>query len=103
MFLQNLRTQTNSSHKALEQNPLSFLLMQDTVEVKDYLNYLKKLYGFVKGFEKNVFPILQSTLPDIEQRKKTHLLEADLLAQHQDLSMIELPDDVMFNQNFNTD
>ena len=103
MFLQNLRTQTNSSHKALEQNPLSFLLMQDTVGVEDYINYLKKLYGFVKGFEKNVFPILHNTLSDIEQRKKTHLLKTDLLAQHQDLSKIEMPDDSMFYQNFTTE
>lgn len=103
MFLQNLRIQTNASHKTLEQNPLSFLLMQDTVGLEDYINYLKKLYGFVKGFEKNVFPLLRNTLPDIEQRKKTHLLEADLLAQHQDLSTIVILDDLMFYQNFNTE
>ncbi len=103
MFLQNLRTQTRSSHKALEQNPLSFLLMQDTVGVEDYINYLKKLYGFIRGFEKNVFPILQNTLPNIEQREKTSLLEMDLLVQHQDLSMIEMPNDLMFRQNFSTE
>lgn len=103
MFSQNLRTQTNASHKILEQNPLSFLLMQEAVGLEDYINYLKKLYGFVKGFEKNVFPLLRNTLPDIEQRKKTHLLETDLLAQHQDLSTIVIPDDLMFYQNFNTE
>ena len=103
MFLQNLRTETNASHKTLEQNPLSFLLMQDAVGLEDYINYLKKLYGFVKGFEKNVFPLLRNTLPDIEQRKKTHLLETDLLAQHQDLSTIVILDDLMFYQNFNTE
>jgi heme oxygenase (biliverdin-IX-beta and delta-forming) len=103
MFLQNLRTQTSSSHKTLEQNPLSFLLMQDAVEIGDYVNYLKKLYGFVKGFEENVFPILQNTIPDIDRRKKTYLLENDLLAQHQDLQLIEMPNDEIFHQNFNTE
>lgn len=92
MFLQNLKQQTAASHKALEHNSLSVSLMKETVSICDYTAYLKKLYGFVYVFEKNIFPLLQPMLPDLDQRKKTHLLEADLTFQRQDFKTVPLPD-----------
>ena len=78
MFLQNLRTRTANHHSLLEQNNASKKLLGAQVSAADYATYLSLLYGFVKGFETNVFPMLQHSIPDIEERRKTHLLVADL-------------------------
>ena len=78
MFLQNLRTRTAFQHSLLEKNTASKNLLGAQVSTADYATYLSLLYGFVKGFETNVFPMLQHSILDIEQRRKTHLLVADL-------------------------
>ena len=78
MFLQNLRNRTAQQHSLLEQNPASKNLLSAQVTASDYAAYLSLLYGFVKGFEENIFPLLQHHITDIEERRKTHLLIADL-------------------------
>jgi len=92
-FLQNLRSRTASHHSLLEQNSASKKLLDNQVTVADYAAYLSLLYGFVKGFEKNVFPLLQHSIIDIEERCKTHLLVSDLKGLGIDEASIDfLPD-----------
>lgn len=100
MFLQNLRSRTAACHYALEQNPFSIALLNNTVSNEDYTIYLKKIYGFVYGFEKNIFSKLRFFLPDIEQRKKTHLIISDLLLQNQNLQDIPLLPDSFFKSRY---
>ncbi|MDB5205745.1 MAG: Heme oxygenase-like protein [Flavisolibacter sp.] len=102
MFLQNLRSRTASCHHALEQNPFSIALLSDTVSTDDYTAYLKKLYGFVYGFEKNVFPELRSFLPDIKRRIKAHLITSDLLSQNLDTQDIAVLPDAFFKSRYPT-
>jgi len=78
MFLQNLRSRTAHQHSLLEQNTASKNLLSPQVTAADYAAYLSLLYGFVKGFENIVFPLLQHSITDIEERRKTHLLVSDL-------------------------
>jgi len=78
MFLQSLRSRTAHQHSLLEQNTASKNLLSPEVTAADYAAYLSLLYGFVKGFENNVFPIVQHSIADIEERRKTHLLISDL-------------------------
>ena len=78
MFLQSLRSRTAHQHKLLEENTASINLLSPHVTSADYAAYLSILYGFVKGFESNVFPMLQHSIADIEERRKTHLLVSDL-------------------------
>jgi len=78
MFLQNLRSRTSHQHSLLEQNEASKNLLSPQVTAAHYAAYLSLLYGFVKGFENNVFPLLRHSITDIEQRRKAHLLVADL-------------------------
>jgi len=78
VFLQSLRSRTASQHSLLEQNSASKKLLDEQVNAADYAAYLSLLYGFVKGFEKNVFPLLKHNIIDIEERLKTHLLVSDL-------------------------
>jgi heme oxygenase (biliverdin-IX-beta and delta-forming) len=89
MFLQNLRSETASSHSTLEQNPYSIALMSPTVMLEDYSNYLQKLYGFVFGFETNVYPLLRNIDPEIELRRKTKLMQNDF--QHLQIDFSNLP------------
>jgi heme oxygenase len=78
MFLQSLRSRTAHQHSLLEQNIVSKNLLEPQVTAADYAAYLSMLYGFVKGFENIVFPLLQPSITDIEERRKTHLLVSDL-------------------------
>jgi len=78
MFLQRLRSRTSDQHGLLEQNPASKNLLGPQVTTTDYAVYLSLLYGFVKGFENVVFPMLQHSITDIDERRKVHLLVSDL-------------------------
>ena len=78
MFLQSLRSRTAHQHNLLEQTTASKNLLGPQVTAADYAAYLSLLYGFVKGFENIVFPLLQRSITDIEERRKTHLLVSDL-------------------------
>lgn len=88
MFLQNLRSETAFSHTTLEQNPYSIALMSPSVTLNDYSNYLQKLYGFVLGFETNVYPLLRNIDPEIELRRKSSFMQHDLKHLQIDFSTI---------------
>lgn len=90
MFLQNLRRETAISHSMLEQNPYSIALMSANVTLNDYTNYLQQLYGFVSGFEMNVYPLLKNIDSEIELRRKSTLMQSDLTTLQIDLSTIPI-------------
>jgi heme oxygenase (biliverdin-IX-beta and delta-forming) len=90
MFLQNLRNETAHSHLELERNPYSVALMSSEVTLKDYSQYLQKLYGFVLSFESNVYPLLKSIDSDIELRRKSKLMQNDLINLEVDLNIIPI-------------
>ena len=100
MFLQKLRTETAECHLALEKNPYSLALMHPNVTVDNYLTYLSKLYGFVYGFEKTVFPSLIAIDPDIENRRKTHLMEHDISMLGGDLTKIRVMPKEVFLKHY---
>jgi len=102
IFLQNLRSQTAQQHTLLEQNTVSKNLLSNQVTAADYAAYLCKLYGFVKGFEKNVFPLLKQSILDVEERRKTHLLIADLNNLSIDEASIEVISDNFFAEAYKT-
>ena len=102
LFLQTLRSRTAACHHALEQSPLSIALLSDTVSADHYTAYLKKLYGFICGFENNVFSQLPSFLPDIELRKKAHLIASDLLFHHQNTQDIAVLPEAFFKTRYPT-
>jgi heme oxygenase (biliverdin-IX-beta and delta-forming) len=79
IFLQQLRSKTAYSHQLMEQNRMSQSLMSQDVTMTQYAQYLKSIYGFVYGFEKMVFPLLMhNQLLQIDNRRKSHLIQADL-------------------------
>ncbi len=79
-FLQQLRSKTAYSHQLIEQNSISQSLMSQGVTMTQYAQYLKSMYGFVYGFEKMVFPLLEhNELLQIDDRRKSHLIQSDLV------------------------
>lgn len=83
LFLQKLRSATTTAHQALEENPAAKILMSPNVTWDAVDHYLKSMYGFVSGFEKIVFPMLENSLPQLNERRKTQLLEVDLIESSQ--------------------
>ena len=100
MFLQKLRNDTAEFHVALEKNPYSIALMGANVTIEDYSTYLQKLYGFVYGFEKTVFPLLRVLDTDIENRRKAPLMESDLLKLDCDLTQIPVLSETVFEKHY---
>lgn len=79
-FLNNLRTATAASHTALEALPVSESILKPDVTDLDYAHYLNLMRDVVKDAEQNIFPILNTVVPDLESRNKTQHIEADLAA-----------------------
>lgn len=100
MFLQNLRSETALSHSTLEQNPYSVALMSPTVTLKDYADYLQKLYGFVSGFETTIYPLLKSIDPKIELRGKSKLMQSDFEQLQIDSLTIPIVPEACFKINY---
>lgn len=100
MFLQKLKSETAKSHFALEQNPYSINLMSPKVSLEDYSTYLQKLYGFIFGFERTVFPKLQKIDPDINLRRKSELMQHDLWNLKCDFTKLPTLSDEAFNQHY---
>lgn len=103
MFLQQLRNQTAECHTALEKNPYSVALMHSNVTIEDYFTYLQKLYGFVYGFEKTVFPLLTALDPDIERRRKAALMEQDITMMGGDVAKIQVTSTTVFKEHYTTE
>jgi heme oxygenase len=74
--------------------------MSPTVGLKDYANYLQKLYGFVSGFEHNVYPLLKSIDAEIDLRRKSKLMQSDLKNLYIDLSTIPIVSDEHFKIHY---
>jgi len=78
-FLHDIKTQTADSHKNLEQLPISMSIISPDMKIEEYTNYLSLMHDVHHDTEKVVFPLLSGLIDDLEQRKKKHLIEDDLL------------------------
>lgn len=78
-FLSDLKSQTADSHKKLEELPVSMSLMSPALKIEDYTYYLSLMHDVHQDTESLIFPFFSNLLVDIEQRRKKHLIENDLL------------------------
>ncbi len=101
-FLQTLRERTAASHQALEQNALSVNLVSAGVTEKDYSLYIQRLYGFMSGFERWVFPMLDGLVADLSARKKSAVMEANLVALGVDPVLLPVVDAEFFARLYQT-
>ena len=89
-FILRLRSETDSMHKALEQNKYAKALMSDSVTIDDYASYLEKMYGFITVFEDKVQPVTDHLFAGVQL--KSHLIAADLAYLKRSVSKAELVD-----------
>lgn len=99
-FLERLRSHTAPMHQALEKNRYSIALMSNEVTLDDYRTYLEKMYGFVASFEMEVYPLVSDIFPDIEDRKKLHLLAHDIYRLGGDVSSIPVVNSSAMNRMY---
>ncbi|MHC0445488.1 biliverdin-producing heme oxygenase [Flavobacterium sp. 3-218] len=78
-FLQDLKTQTADSHKKLEELPVSKSIMSPEMKIEDYTYYLSLMHDVHNDTEGLIFPFFSNRLEDLEQRRKKHLIEEDLI------------------------
>jgi heme oxygenase len=97
-----LRSKTANSHQLIEQNNISQSLMSQNVTTIQYAQYLSKMYSFVHGFEKMVFPLLQHYEQlQLNDRRKSQLIASDLaLLNYNVLQHYE--NDKLFNTHYQT-
>jgi heme oxygenase len=88
-FIEELLERTADWRTRFGQNILSVHLMGKDVTEDYYKKYLSALYGFIAGFEKYIFPVLNDLVPDLDQRKKTAAIEHDLEKLKVDFSAFE--------------
>ena len=53
-------------------------IMSPTVSAEAYALYLNRMHDVVKNTEETIFPLLQDIFPDLEERRKLQLINADL-------------------------
>ncbi len=81
MILEDIRTKTAENHKLLEQASLLLPITERTITLENYIEILKKFYGFFHPLEKQIdnFSQIQSYLPDYSTRRKADLICQDLV------------------------
>lgn len=78
LFLAKLRQTTLPAHKELESLRLSERIISTDITKEEYALYLALMQRIVIDIEQHIFPQVASMLPDIEQRRKSGLIQADL-------------------------
>lgn len=78
-FLTDIKTKTADSHKKLESLSVSASILSPDLKIEDYIHYLSLMHDVHKNTEEIVYPLLSDTIDDLEQRRKKHLIEEDLL------------------------
>lgn len=81
-ILNRLKTETNSLHRQIEENEYAAAIMNNSLTMDQYKEYLIKFHGFVKPVEErlSVFNRPSGTALNDASRNKTDWLERDLLA-----------------------
>lgn len=80
MILERIKKQTEKEHMLLESVPLLSRLTSCSITIHDYLEVLKKFYGFFRPLEESLLLVdqVEDFLPDFSERRKVDWLLADL-------------------------
>lgn len=78
IFLENLKNKTSIPHKNLESLPISKSIVDPKITIEQYGLYLSLMHDVVKNLEDKIYPIVSDIIPDLNERRKSHLLINDL-------------------------
>lgn len=81
-IMERLKQETAHHHRQVEQNVYAKAMMDRTITMDQYREYLEKFYGFLKPLEEQAvrLPFWAETGLDMTVRGKASLLEQDLLS-----------------------
>ncbi|OWA37584.1 biliverdin-producing heme oxygenase [Saccharibacillus sp. O16] len=100
-ILERLRSESAPHHDRVEANPYAKAIMSGTIDLNMYKQYLQLFYGYIAPLERlaEASAALQESGYQLEQRRKTPMLERDLQklgVDHAQLASLplceELPD-----------
>jgi heme oxygenase len=76
-FLEKLKSHSAAAHKKLENLSVSASILSPDMKIEDYCYYLSLMHDVHKSTEEIIFPILINVIADLQERKKTYLIESD--------------------------
>lgn len=79
-ILEQIKEQTKEKHLSLEKNKKLSLLTDVNLEIGQYIDILKKFYGFFAPLEEkiNQFSSIHNFIPDLKDRRKATALLTDI-------------------------
>lgn len=77
-FVSKLRASTLPAHKQLESLPISEAIISPDLTTSTYIKYLSLMSTVIRDIEEHIFPLVSDMIPDLENRRKHHLIKADL-------------------------
>lgn len=78
MFTEELKSATGQLHKTIESTALSRIIISPEISPAVYAYYLKVMYVVHRAIDEQVYPLLNSIVPDLNERSRTVQLEKDL-------------------------
>jgi len=78
IFLAKLRETTLPAHKRLEALPISEAIISPELTKFTYTEYLSLMSAVIRDVEETAFPAVADIIANVESRKKSHMIEADL-------------------------
>ncbi|MCQ4085410.1 biliverdin-producing heme oxygenase [Saccharibacillus sp. JS10] len=80
-ILERLKNESAPYHDRVEANPYASAIMSGTIDLHEYKQYLALFYGFIAPLERQAeaSPGLESSGYDLSARRKTPMLEKDLM------------------------
>lgn len=76
-FLEKLKSHSADAHKKLENLSIFISMLLPDMKIADYCHYFSLMYDLHASTEEIIFPILSTVIVDLEERKKTVLIEND--------------------------
>lgn len=77
-FLDNLRQKTSESHVFLESLPVSKSIVDPSISKESYALYLNLMLDVTLALEKEIFPVVEPFVQDVDERKKSEHIKNDL-------------------------
>jgi heme oxygenase len=90
-FLSDIRAATAPMHRRLESSAISTSLMSEAVTPDAYYYYLCCMSEVISFYEKVIFPIIADIIPDIDSRRKSTNIHADLHTFNNTITPMALP------------
>lgn len=95
-LITRLRTATGQVHKDLEALPVSKAVVSPELTTDGYIHYLHRMLIIHRAMETQIFPVAETSIADLDSRKKEAMILHDLSALHASTEV----SDIFLNADF---